>query len=62
MNEFNTKIRAEIRQLLEKDEKVLTAWEGGSLATGYFDEYTTVILLTLLLYIIHSSTVLSIAS
>ena len=40
MNEFNTKIRAEIKQLLEADEKVITAWEGGSLATGYFDEYS----------------------
>jgi len=40
MNEFNTKIRAEIKQLLEADEKVITAWEGGSLATSYFDEYS----------------------
>ncbi|MCF7912536.1 MAG: nucleotidyltransferase domain-containing protein [Candidatus Cloacimonetes bacterium] len=40
MNEFNTKIRADIRQLLEPNEKVITAWEGGSIATGYFDEYS----------------------
>jgi predicted nucleotidyltransferase len=40
MNEFNLKIRAELKQLLELEPKVITAWEGGALATGYFDEYS----------------------
>ncbi|MCF7918890.1 MAG: nucleotidyltransferase domain-containing protein [Candidatus Cloacimonetes bacterium] len=40
MNEFNTKIRADIKKLLEENDKVFTTWEGGSLATGYFDEYS----------------------
>lgn len=40
VNNFNAKIRTEFEQLLINHENVLAAWEGGSKATGYFDEYS----------------------
>lgn len=40
MSNFNAKIRAEFEKLLINDDYVLAAWEGGSKATGFFDEYS----------------------
>ena len=33
-------IRAELKVFLEGREEVLAAWEGGSAATGWLDEYS----------------------
>jgi predicted nucleotidyltransferase len=40
VNEFQTKIRKQFQELLEPFQEVLSAWEGGSAATGYWDEYS----------------------
>jgi predicted nucleotidyltransferase len=37
---FQEKIRNEIKEMFQKEEKVLAAFEGGSAATGYLDEYS----------------------
>lgn len=33
-------INSDLKDLLKKEEKVIAAWEGGSAATGFYDEYS----------------------
>jgi predicted nucleotidyltransferase len=33
-------IKEELKSLLEKDKKIIAAWEGGSAATGFLDDYS----------------------
>lgn len=39
MTNFQIEIREQFKELLEPDENILAAWEGGSAATGFWDEY-----------------------
>ncbi len=40
MLEFKKQITNELKELWEADEKIHTFWEGGSVATGFDDEYS----------------------
>ena len=40
MTDFRTDFADKIRKLLEEKKYILTAWEGGSAATGFLDEYS----------------------
>jgi len=40
MTNFYSEIAEKMKALFEPDKNVLTAWEGGSAATGYLDEYS----------------------
>jgi len=37
---FREKFSGQLKDLLEKNNDILAAWEGGSAATGYLDEYS----------------------
>ena len=40
MKQFRNEIKAILQKLLESDGRVFSAWEGGSAATGYLDEFS----------------------
>ncbi|MCK5050162.1 MAG: nucleotidyltransferase domain-containing protein [Candidatus Cloacimonetes bacterium] len=40
MTDFYKKIVSELKDLYKRNENILAAWEGGSAATGYLDEYS----------------------